>query len=151
MRTAMPTCCNQPMERTGTVVGDYIVYVCKSCGADTELREGETPTSEAPWPFMHGTLIKRRRSGEPRIIEGTIVNFRRNDVVAYGKAAFHKRARIMHMVRLRDGRELSVKATRQRRDTDSVWLYVMSKQLPLHHHQYVPNIEEPFIEKWVEL
>jgi hypothetical protein len=140
------------MERTGTVVvGDYIVYVCKACGADTELREGEEPTPDAPWPYMHGTLLRRRRSGEPRIVEGTIENFHRRDVVAFGKAAFHRRVRIMCMVRLRDGREVSVKATRQRRDRDSVWLYVVSKKVPLHHHQYVPSLEEPFIEQWVDV
>jgi hypothetical protein len=27
----------------------------------------------------------------------------------------------------------------------------VSKKVPLHHHQYVPNLEEPFIEQWVEL
>lgn len=151
MSTATPTCCDQPMERIGLAVGDYIIYVCKSCGADTELREGEQATPEAPWPYMHGTLLKRRQSGEPRIVEGTVVNFRRHDVVAFGKAAFLGRARIMCIARLRDGREVSVKATRQRRDTDSVWLYLVIKQLPLHHHQFVPNIEEPFIEQWVDV
>jgi hypothetical protein len=85
---------------------------------------------------MRGTLLKRRQSGKPQIVEGTIVEFRRQDVVAFGKAAFLGRARIMCMVRLADGREVSVKASRQRDQRDSVYLYAVSK---------------PFIEQWVEL
>ena len=99
---------------------------------------------------MHGTLLRRRQNGEPQIVEGTIVDFRHSDVVAFGKAAFLGRARIMCMVRLRDDREVSVKASRQRREIDSTWLYAVSKKVPLHHQQYVPNIEEPFIEHWID-
>jgi hypothetical protein len=100
---------------------------------------------------MHGTLIKRGLPGEPRIVEHHIVQFYRSDVVAFGKAAFFQRARIMCMVRLADGREVSVKASRQRSLRDSAWLYAVSKHVPLHHHQYVPSIDEPFIEQWVEI